>query len=294
MDTRIRLMRRAVPLALAVALLAIGGAVAAQEAHWSYSGDTGPTHWGSLDPAYAACAQGQQQSPVDIPADAAVRPADIAFDYRPSAMNIVNNGHTVQVNYDPGSSIRVNGVRYDLTQFHFHARSEHALAGQHEPMEIHFVHKSANGGTAVVGVRLTSGAENPAYAAVIDNLPTTEGEPATVAGARVDARRMLPAQRTYWRYGGSLTTPPCTEGVQWLVMNSPVELSARQIAAFTAIYSDNARPVQPLNGRTFSAMARMPRTGEGSLSIDEALVGVGLLALMGAVVLHALTRRRAT
>lgn len=284
------LLARALLVALALALVVAGVAVAAEGVHWSYSGESGPEHWGDLSPDFASCAKGVEQSPVDIPADAALNAADISFNYQPSALTIVNNGHTIQVNYDKGSSITLNGVRYDLVQFHFHAHSEHGLAGQFAPLELHLVHKNAKGGLAVVGVLLKAGAENPAYAAVLDNLPAAAGEPQVVSGASVDANQLAPATRTYWRYNGSLTTPPCTEGVQWLVMNTPVELSDAQIAKYTAIYSANARPLQPFNSRTFVLTLTLPVTGAASLSFDAVLLLAGALLMLAGLTL--LRRRK--
>ena len=276
---------RALIAALALALVVAGGAIAAEGVHWSYSGESGPEHWGDLSPDFATCAKGAEQSPVDIPADAALNAADISFNYQPSALTIVNNGHTIQVNYDKGSSITLNGVRYDLVQFHFHAHSEHALAGQFEPLELHLVHKNAKGGLAVVGVLLKAGADNPGYAAVLNNLPAAEGEPQAVSGASVDANQLLPTTRTYWRYNGSLTTPPCTEGVQWLVMNTPVDLSDAQIAAYTAIYNANARPLQPFNARTFVLTLTLPVTGDVTVAFDAVLLIVGALLMLAGLAL---------
>jgi len=249
-----------------------------------------------LSPDFAACANGVEQSPIDIPASAPLNPADVTFTYRPSAVNLVNNGHTIQANYDPGSSITLNGVTYDLIQFHFHAASEHAIAGQHDPMEIHFVHRNAQGGLAVVGVLLKSGGANAAYAPVLQNLPPQASQPASVAGAIVDANQLLPVQRSYWRYNGSLTTPPCTEGVKWLVMNTPVEVSDAQIAAFTTIFKNNERPVQPLQARTFLVPMPLPNTGGlGTLddALDEMLVGTGVLMIAGGLALAYVRRRNA-
>jgi len=287
------LLARALLVALALALVVAGVAVAAEGVHWSYSGESGPEHWGDLSPDFATCAKGVEQSPVDIPADAALNAADISFNYQPSALTIVNNGHTIQVNYDKGSSITLNGVRYDLVQFHFHAHSEHALAGQFAPLELHLVHKNAKGGLAVVGVLLKAGAENPGYAAVLDNLPAAAGEPQAVSGASVDANQLLPAARTYWRYNGSLTTPPCTEGVQWLVMNTPVALSDAQIARYTAIYSANARPLQPFHSRAFLLTLTLPVTGAVSLSFDAALLLAGALLMLAGLALLFLRRKQA-
>lgn len=255
--------RHWVGLLLALALLSFGGAALAQEGghnevHWGYEGDIGPDRWGELNPDWALCSTGQEQSPVDIPASAPVNPANVVYNYDPTALNIVNNGHTIQVNYDPGSAIEIEGVTYELKQFHFHALSEHTVDGQYADMEMHLVHQSAEGGYAVVGVFINAGAENPAFAPVWDHLPTMAGEPETIAGVTVNADDLLPAERTYWRYNGSFTTPPCTEGVKWVVLNQDVNLSADQIGAFTAIMHDNYRPVQPRNDRTFLVTAATP------------------------------------
>jgi carbonic anhydrase len=224
--------------------------VAHEKPHWGYEGEAGPEHWGSLDPSFAACGEGKSQSPVDI-VHADATPQDlpnIAFHYQPTAVKIINNGHSIQVNYDPGSYIEVEGTRYDLLQFHFHAPSEHAFDGQLLDMEMHLVHKSAEDKLAVVGVMLKGGAENAAYQPVWDNLPAEEG-PEQVIDLQVNAADLLPAEQLTYRYSGSLTTPPCSEEVSWFMMTTPVELSAEQIAAFEAIYKGNNRPVQPLNER---------------------------------------------
>jgi carbonic anhydrase len=220
--------------------------------HWSYEGEAGPEHWGELDASFAACVTGRTQSPIDLKEATPQDLANIVFNYQPSTINILNNGHTIQVNYDPGSSIELDGVRYDLVQFHFHAPSEHTIQGQAMPMELHLVHKSAEGNLAVVGVMLADGAENPAFQPVWNNLPTQENPAQAVAGLQVEAASLLPTEQTTYRYSGSLTTPPCSEGVNWLVMTTPVELSAEQLAAFTTIYAHNSRPVQPLNERTLT------------------------------------------
>jgi carbonic anhydrase len=284
---------RAAALAVALAFVAVGVALAQEGVHWSYEGESGPEHWGDLSPDFAACAAGVEQSPIDIPVGAPVNLADIAFSYQPSAVNIFNNGHTIQVNYDQGSSITLDGSTYYLAQFHFHAASEHAVGGAHDPLELHLVHRNAQGGLAVVGVLLKAGAENAAYAPVFQNLPPQESQPTPVAGATVDASKLLPAQRTYWRYNGSLTTPPCTEGVKWLVMNTPVELSDAQIAAFTTIFKNDARPVQPFHSRAFLVSTKLPATGGATVTLDGTLVGAGVLAIAAGLALAYVGRRRA-
>lgn len=218
-------------------------------AHWEYTGEEGPDHWGELDPNYAACRTGLAQSPIDISGALAGDLTPIAFSYQASALNIFNNGHTIQVNYDAGSSILYNEDTYQLLQFHFHHPSEHTINGQSFPMELHLVHKDASGNLAVVGVMLAEGAaDNPAFSVVFDNLPTEKGDPQPTE-LTIDAASLLPAETLYDTYSGSLTTPPCTQGVRWLVLQTPVEVSAAQLDAFGAIFAMNARPVQPLNTR---------------------------------------------
>lgn len=219
--------------------------------HWTYEGEAGPDHWAALSEEFAACGSGLAQSPIDIGEPAEADLSNIVFHYSPSAIKVLNNGHTVQVNYDTGSYIELDGMRYDLAQFHFHAPSEHSVDGVLADAEIHLVHKSADDKLAVVGVLLNEGAANEAYQSVMDNLPATESPETTVA-AMVDAAALLPAVQTTYRYAGSLTTPPCSEGVAWNVMTMPVELSAEQLAAYTAIFSGNNRPVQALGDRALA------------------------------------------
>ncbi len=283
--------RRTWVIAVATGLIVASLALAQEAVHWSYRGATGPQHWGKLSPAFAACATGSEQSPVDIPAHAPANPP-IMVNYHPGALTIFNNGHTVQVNYDRGSSIMLDGMPYELLQFHVHTPSEHTGKGQRWPLEKHIVHRKAQGGLAVIGVLAQAGRPHRAYAPVIANLPAKEGQPAPVAGVRVDANALLPAQRTYWRYEGSLTTPPCTEQVKWLVLTRPVELSAAQIAAFTRIVSHNARPVQALHGRQFLLAPALPAAG-AAIELVGLLAGAGLLAFAGGLTLRVWSRRKA-
>jgi carbonic anhydrase len=218
-------------------------------AHWTYEGEEGPEHWGELDPTYEMCSAGKEQSPIDVvePTDGDL--ADIAVSYQPiSPMRIVNNGHTIQVNVDPGSSITLDGVQYELAQFHFHTPSEHLIAGQPQEMELHLVHKSAEGQLAVVGIMLNEGQANTALAPVFDNMPATAGAEQSVT-AMLDPTTFFPAATSTYRYMGSLTTPPCTEGIHWNLLTQPVDISAEQIEAFKALFAMNARPPQGLNER---------------------------------------------
>jgi len=220
-------------------------------AHWEYEGADGPDHWGSLDPNYAVCGTGHAQSPINITSDAAqaINLHDIKFDYHPSKLNIFNNGHTVQVTYDAGSSITYNEIKYDLLQFHFHHPSEHTIDGKAFDMELHFVHRAANGDLAVVGVLLNVGeTDNPDFAPIFDALPKDKGTPEPT-DTSVDAAKLLPPVHLFDTYVGSLTTPPCSEGVRWLLLTTPVDVSEKQIEEFASIFELDARPVQPLNDR---------------------------------------------
>lgn len=220
----------------------------ASSAHWTYEGEEGPSHWGDLDPAYELCGTGKHQSPVDIASPGEQDLANIVIHYQPSQLNILNNGHTVQVNYDAGSYIELEGIRYEVAQFHYHAPSEHEIDGKLFPAELHIVHKSADGHLAVVGLLLQAGSANAAFDPFINNLPA-ETSDLKDAGVKINAMDFLPGIQTTYRYSGSLTTPPCSEGVNWLVMTAPVELSPAQLSELAGLFEGNNRPVQPLNER---------------------------------------------
>ncbi len=173
-------------------------AVASGTVHWGYEGEVGPEHWGDLSPDFAACAQGEEQSPVDIAATAPVNPPGLGFNYQPSSLNIFNNGHTIQIDYDQGSNLEVDGVSYPLTQFHLHSLSEHTVGGAHTPMELHLVHKDAGGQIAVVGIMITQGAQNPAYEPILAHMPAEEGPAQAISSTTVNAGDLLPADRSYY------------------------------------------------------------------------------------------------
>lgn len=217
--------------------------------HWTYEGEEGPEHWGELDASYAVCGTGKNQSPIDIVNPSEQDLTNISFHYQPSKLKILNNGHTVQVNYDAGSYLELDNTRYDLIQFHYHAPSEHTLEGASFPAELHIVHRNADGNLAVVGVLLKEGSENATYQPFILNLPAEQTD-VKVAGVTVHAMDLLPSVGTTFRYSGSLTTPPCTESVNWLLMTTPVELSAKQLTVLGSLFEGgNNRPVQPINER---------------------------------------------
>jgi len=221
---------------------------AAHAPHWGYEGAAGPATWGALKPEFGLCANGQRQSPIDIRGGLAVDLEPVKFDYRPSAFSVIDNGHTVQVNMPPGNAIEVGGRRYELVQFHFHRPSEERIDGRQFEMSLHLVHKDPSGRLAVVGVLLGKGPAHPAVQTVWNNLPLEKNEEAA-ARAQLDPSHLLPEDRRYFTYMGSLTTPPCSEGVQWVVMRTPVTVTPEQVELFARIYPMNARPAQPVAGR---------------------------------------------
>lgn len=215
--------------------------------HWAYTGADGPSEWGSLSAKYAACGKGHAQSPIDLPMQPPKASA-ISFDYKPTAATVVDNGHTLQVNLAPGSKISIGDRAYDLVQFHFHTPSEHTLGGERYPLEVHLVHKTADGELAVIGVLYDVGDGGAALAPVWKKWPKRIGA-AEKLKKPFDPTVLLPESRAAYRYTGSLTTPPCTEGVTWNVMRRTKTLGSALISAFKAHYPANSRPVQKLGGR---------------------------------------------
>jgi carbonic anhydrase len=220
--------------------------------HWSYEGASGPEHWAELSPEYATCGKGQSQSPINIihPLKAQLPP--IEFHYLPSPLRLIDNGHTVQVNYTPGSYISVSGRKYELVQFHFHHPSEEEINGKRADLVIHLVHKDSEGQLAVVAVLLAQGASNPAIDTLARHLPDVK-EQEMSPGTTINAADFLPADRNYYTFAGSLTTPPCTEGVTWFVLRRRLTLSQQELATLARLYPHNARPVQPMHSRTVRA-----------------------------------------
>lgn len=222
---------------------------------WSYSGKTGPEKWSGLGADNQQCKEGQFQSPIDIP-DAKTRKGDfpsMLFNYKPSPLKIIDDGHTVQVNYAPGSSFSIDGKRYELLQFHFHKPSEEKIDGKGHEMDVHLVHRGPDGKPAYIAVLIDSGKENRAFKPVMNNLPKEKGKEITVDRVTINALDLLPDSKEYYRYTGSLTTPPCTEDVTWFVLKTPVSITADSVARFGRAYPMNARPVQPVNGRDIEA-----------------------------------------
>lgn len=228
-----------------------GAATAHDTAHWSYEGQSGPEAWANLAPENAVCSSGSAQSPIDIGATQPGAGGRTVFKWQPAALTLVNNGHTIQADVTDGGGIEVDGVPYALAQFHFHAPSEHTLKGKRFAMETHFVHKNAKGELAVIGVLHESGGQNAALAPIWSSLPRTTNDKPQVA--KFDPAALLPTDRTMFRYAGSLTTPPCTEGVRWHVMQVASTVSPQQLSAFQEIIKPNARPVQPIKARDVAA-----------------------------------------
>ena len=218
------------------------------QAHWAYEGEGAPANWAKLSSHYATCATGRRQSPIDIRDGIRLGLETIRFEYKPTQFRIVDNGHTLQVNVGEGLAMQVMGKRYELTQFHFHRPAEERVNGKLYDMVVHLVHKNDEGQLAVIGVLLEKGGEHPLIQTLWNNMPL-ERDMEMSPAEPIDLMQLLPENRAYWTYMGSLTTPPCTEGVLWIVMKQPLPVSADQIAIFSRLYRNNARPVQPANGR---------------------------------------------
>ncbi len=251
----------------ALALLIASGCASHQKAaapqvarpvHWGYEGHEGPRHWGTLDPAYAACGKGTAQSPIDISKSGPGSRKPWRLDYKTTSLriahhehvvDILDNGHTIQVTVDEGSTLTTGRNTYQLKQFHFHTPSEHTVNGKHFPMEMHFVHQSADGNFAVVGAVFEEGPANANLAPLIANFPKAKGDAAHFPDKKLDLQLHLPASTAAYSYIGSFTTPPCTENVEWIVLRIPVKASRAQLEAFAVRLHHNNRPVQPVHDR---------------------------------------------
>ena len=217
------------------------------QVHWTYDGETGAGRWGELDPSFAVCAEGAQQSPVNLTGPIPAGAGTLDIQWQPAEAYVVDNGHTIQVDVTEGSSITLEGRPFSLLQFHFHLPSEHVVGGDGFPMEVHFVHQAEEGDLAVVGVFMETGESHPAIEGIWGAIPGS-GEPSATLG-ELDPRTLLPEAPGYFRYAGSLTTPPCSEVVSWVVMTEPISVSPAQVSAFAARHPMNARPVQAINRR---------------------------------------------
>jgi carbonic anhydrase len=221
--------------------------------HWGYTGHEGPSNWGDLDPKYTMCKVGASQSPINIVNGVTIDTADlqpIGFEYKTGSANVINNGHSVQVNVKDGSSINIDGIKFDLKQFHFHTPSENQIEGKNFPLEAHFVHASADGKLAVIAVLFENGAENPTLKKIWSKMPHKVGESAALELSADLVSSLLPKKKDYYRFSGSLTTPPCSEGVRWFVMKDYLKISKEQTEEFLhLLHHPNNRPIQAINAR---------------------------------------------
>ncbi|MEO8320209.1 MAG: carbonic anhydrase family protein [Bradyrhizobium sp.] len=233
---------------LAVCPVCTTSGFAAEGAHWSYEGAAGPAKWGDLDAANKVCSIGSQQSPIDIGPTVKSRMPALKLAWSKTADTIVNNGHTIQLNFAEGSTLKLGDTSYKLLQVHFHRPSEHLIAGKNFPMEAHFVHRAESGALAVVGVLLAEAKANAAFSKIVATMPANEG-PAVKADSTINPKALLPTKLSYYRYEGSLTTPPCSEVVDWLLLTTPMQVAASDVANFAKLYPTNARPAQKDNRR---------------------------------------------
>jgi len=238
---------------LMIALVSVPAGPRAQwKTPWSYEGANGPEHWGDLDPEYAACNIGKEQSPIDIRNPRKAKLPAIRFEYKSGPLKIINNGYTaVRVNYAPGNGnfLLVGDQRYELRQFHFHHPSEESIRGKPYDMVAHLMHESSDSKAAGVAVLLKAGRANAVVQQLWEYMPKAPGKEEMIAGVEVNPTALLPGDTSYYTYMGSLTAPPCTEGVTWFVLRTPMDVSAAEISAFAALYPHDVRPLQPLNGR---------------------------------------------
>ena len=216
---------------------------------WGYIGKKGPKNWSKLSPEFSSCELGTVQSPINIESPIKANLTRLEFNYQSSPLGIINNGHTIQVNYQRGSLLRLDGELYELVQFHFHHPSEHKVNDQSFPMELHLVHKSPKGSLAVVGVFLKQGKANKTLESIWEVLPEKQGKEQKISNVEINASELLPIDQEFYRYYGSLTTPPCSEKVHWIVYQKPIEISTAQVQKFSKLFPLNARPVQKLNRR---------------------------------------------
>jgi carbonic anhydrase len=228
------------------------------EVQWGYVGDEGPEHWAELSLDFAPCRDGVEQSPIDLTGavpttesaiERKIGETALTFEQRARVMDLVDNGHTIQVTNDVPMALDMGGVHYEMVQFHFHAPSEHTINGEHAPLEVHIVHKSADGELAVIGVLVEEGEHDALWDPIIGNLPGGPGDQRHLEDLSLDMNELRPLPKRYYRYQGSLTTPPCSEGVQWIVMAEKRQISHEQMAAMVSHLHDNNRPVQPIGNR---------------------------------------------
>lgn len=240
--------------------IAISSTAFAAPVPWGYVGEEGPEFWGELSPAYALCGTGKEQSPIDFISGTAVsaKLKELETDYESDPLNVQNNGHTIQINVAPGSEIKTPTGKYQLLQYHFHYKSEHTINGVHAGLEAHFVHMNSDGQLSVLGVFIEEdpqGKANKALTTILENAPVVVAT--NSLSEEIDVEKLLPNEevKNYWHYNGSLTTPPCSEGVKWYIAQKNITASAEQIEEMAAlVHHNNYRPVQAINGRTIKSV----------------------------------------
>lgn len=238
-------MKKIVVLLCGVMLVSAGLVMASGKAHWGYSGHEGPSHWGELSKDYELCGTGKNQSPIDLIGMIEADLEDIQFNYTNVPLEVLNNGHAIQVNYAEGSTITINGQTFSLKQFHFHSPSENHVNGRSFPLEAHLVHADGDGNLAVVTVMFEEGEASSVVGSAWEHMPEKAGQTNSAHGTEVNVMNMLPQSKEYYRFNGSLTTPPCTEGVLWLVLKNTATVSKEQVEKFhNVMHHDNNRPIQ--------------------------------------------------
>jgi len=221
--------------------------------HWDYGSTLGPSHWGELSPEFRVCSTGHRQAPIDIRNAKQAKLPELVFDYKPSPLRIVDNGHTIMINYAPGSFVVIGDQRYQLKQFHFHRPSEEKINGKGFDMSAHLVHDDGKGKLAVVAILLQAGEDNALIQEIWKDLPKEKAKEEVWDGVKIDLTQILPQDRSYYTFAGSLTTPPCSEDVTWIVLKHSTSISHAEIEQFSRLYRNDARPTQPLYGRTVQA-----------------------------------------
>ncbi len=252
MIVRLTIPRKNWGLAVAFCIALVPAISHAQEKHtphWSYEGKEDPDHWGSLDPAFATCKMGHNQSPINVSHTKLADLPELKFDYKAIPLSIINNGHTIMINYAPGSTLTVGDKTYSLKQFHFHHPSEEHIHGNGFDMVAHLVHADADGHLAVVAILFKAGAPNPLLEILWKNIPSEKDKTVESSTVSVNVEDLLPPHHGYYTYSGSLTTPPCTEGVTWYILKSASSLSNGQLTTISQLYPHDNRPTQNLNHR---------------------------------------------
>lgn len=216
---------------------------------WSYEGNNGPNFWGDLDPSFSLCKTGKQQSPINLKWQKQSTGGEIAFDYKESPLRTVDSGHNLEIKFNSGSFIKIRGQEFELVELQFRSGSEHTFSGEHLPMEAQLIHKNSRGELAILSVMIIEGKENPTIEKLWTHWPQQTNKETLIETVKWNAKDLLPSRFTYYHYTGSLTTPPCTEGVNWNIFNTPAQMSRAQILNFRKKYRLNARPIQPIQNR---------------------------------------------